>query len=173
MTDKKEKILTAALELFAQDGYNATSTSKIAKEAGVSEGLIFRHFQNKKGLLDALVADAERKLGELLSTIIFEPSPQQVIRKSIEMPFLVPEEEQDFWKLQFKIKWEQEYNNPDKLKPLIDKLSWAFSQLGYEKPEQEAILLNQILDAMSISVLRDGATLDEPYKEFLLQKYNV
>ena len=41
MTDKKEKILNAALELFANDGYNVTSTSKIAKTAGVSEGLIF------------------------------------------------------------------------------------------------------------------------------------
>ena len=45
---KKEQILNAALELFANDGFTATSTSKVAKRAGVSEGLIFRHFGNKR-----------------------------------------------------------------------------------------------------------------------------
>lgn len=59
MTDKQEKILRAtALDLFANTGYNAASTSKIAQKASVSEGLIFRHCQNKKGLLDALVLEA-------------------------------------------------------------------------------------------------------------------
>ncbi|MFT5243346.1 MAG: AcrR family transcriptional regulator, partial [Psychroserpens sp.] len=43
MTDKKEQILKSALELFANEGVNATSTNKIAKYAAVSEGLIFRH----------------------------------------------------------------------------------------------------------------------------------
>ena len=47
MTDKQEKILQAALELFAKEGFKGTSTNKIAKKAGVSEGLIFRHFENK------------------------------------------------------------------------------------------------------------------------------
>ena len=56
MTNKKEKILLTALELFANEGFKSVTTSKIAKEAGVSEGLIFRHFENKKGLLNALRA---------------------------------------------------------------------------------------------------------------------
>ena len=51
MTEKQENILNTALELFAKDGYDATSTSKIAKCAGVSEGLIFRHYGSKDGLL--------------------------------------------------------------------------------------------------------------------------
>ena len=44
MTEKQENILKAALQLFAKEGFYATSTSKVAKLAGVSEGLIFRHF---------------------------------------------------------------------------------------------------------------------------------
>ena len=47
MIDRKEKILQSALELFAKEGFTATSTSKIAKHAGVSEGLIFRHFGSR------------------------------------------------------------------------------------------------------------------------------
>ncbi len=37
MTEKQERILKAALELFAQEGFKATSTNKVAKRAGVSE----------------------------------------------------------------------------------------------------------------------------------------
>jgi len=44
MTEKQEKIIKSALELFALEGYAATSTRKAAERAGVSEGLIFRHF---------------------------------------------------------------------------------------------------------------------------------
>ena len=173
MTDKKENILHAALELFAKDGYNATPTSKIAKQAGVSEGLIFRHFGNKKGLLQALIEDAETRMGELLAPVIFESDPKKVIRKIITLPFSIDRSAYDFWKLQFKIKWEEEYNNPNKMKPLIDKLAWAFSELGYESPEEEAQFLNQIIDSVSISILRDGVEPAASFKSFLLKKYGV
>ncbi len=47
----KAHISRVAMELFADHGYSATSTRKIAKVAGVSEGLIFHHFGTKLGLL--------------------------------------------------------------------------------------------------------------------------
>lgn len=173
MTDKKENILTTALELFANEGYNAVSTSKIAKQAGVSEGLIFRHFEHKKGLLDAIVADAERRLNEVFAHIVFENDPKKVIRKTIELPFSIDESDYDYWKLQFKLKWEQEYYKPEKMKPLTDKLTWAFSELGFESPENEAKLLEQLLDTISIGILRDGIKQQKQFKSFLLAKYKV
>ena len=36
----KKKVLTTALKLFANNGFHATTTAKIAKQAGVSEGMI-------------------------------------------------------------------------------------------------------------------------------------
>jgi AcrR family transcriptional regulator len=128
MTEKQEQILSAALELFANVGYNATSTNAIAQKAGVSEGLIFRHFKNKQGLLDALVREAEAKIAGLVSHIIEEDDAKAVLRKTIQLPFLVRKNEYDFWRLQFKLKWEKEYDDPKKMKPLTDKLTWAFKQ---------------------------------------------
>ena len=173
LTDKKENILSAALELFANEGYNATSTSSIAKKAGVSEGLIFRHFKNKKGLLDALMEDAEARIGKLLAPVIFESDPKKAIRKIILLPFSIDQAEYDFWRLQFILKWQKEYNNPQKMKPLVDKLSWAFSELKYEEPEEEAKLLNMLIDTISSGILRDGLESQLPLKSFLLKKYGV
>ncbi len=50
-TDTRTKILQAALKLFARQGYDGTTTKDLAKLAGVAEGTVFRHFENKKAIL--------------------------------------------------------------------------------------------------------------------------
>ncbi|WP_134703040.1 TetR/AcrR family transcriptional regulator [Ammoniphilus sp. YIM 78166] len=47
---KKKQLLQAGLEEFAEKGYDLASTNAIIKKAGVSKGLLFHHFQNKKTL---------------------------------------------------------------------------------------------------------------------------
>ena len=55
LTDKQKKIIVAAIESFAEKGFASTSTSEIAKRAGVAEGTIFRHYKTKKDLLYSIV----------------------------------------------------------------------------------------------------------------------
>lgn len=50
-------IKAAAVELFAERGFQATPTVEIAKRAGVSEGVVFYHFQTKEGILISLFED--------------------------------------------------------------------------------------------------------------------
>ena len=54
---KKEAILNAAIDLFAERGFNATPTSAIAKTADVAEGLIFHYFKTKNGILAHILID--------------------------------------------------------------------------------------------------------------------
>ena len=51
----RERILAAAEELFAESGFDATPTSRIAARAGVPKGLVHYYFQRKPDLLSALV----------------------------------------------------------------------------------------------------------------------
>ncbi|WP_164509897.1 TetR/AcrR family transcriptional regulator [Lacticaseibacillus porcinae] len=55
LSPKQQAVLAASLELFAQKGYDATSTADIAHHAGVSEGTIFKRFRTKEGLLQAIL----------------------------------------------------------------------------------------------------------------------
>lgn len=50
----KGRLLAAGQRLFSQNGYEQTSTSSIAKEAGTSESQLVRYFGSKAGLLEAL-----------------------------------------------------------------------------------------------------------------------
>ncbi|MDB6075409.1 MAG: transcriptional regulator, TetR family [Verrucomicrobiaceae bacterium] len=51
----RDRILKAALLAFARDGIQGATTRTIAQEAGVNEVTLFRHFQNKEGLLAAVM----------------------------------------------------------------------------------------------------------------------
>ena len=44
--EKKEKIIKSGFELICKDGYHNTDTSKIAKKAGVSTGIIYQYFKD-------------------------------------------------------------------------------------------------------------------------------
>ena len=55
MPDGKRRILQAAVKLFAENGFHATSTATIAKEAGLSDAAMFKHFKNKDALLEAIL----------------------------------------------------------------------------------------------------------------------
>ena len=52
---RREQILQTAVNLFSQRGFKGTTTKEIAKAAGVSEAIIFRHFANKDALYGAIL----------------------------------------------------------------------------------------------------------------------
>lgn len=49
--EKKERIIKAAYELFSENGYSSTVTSDIAKRAGVSTGIVYGYFTDKRDIL--------------------------------------------------------------------------------------------------------------------------
>lgn len=53
--DRRDQIINIAAQLFSQKGFNGTTTKEIAEHAGVSEAIIFRHFQNKQELYSAIL----------------------------------------------------------------------------------------------------------------------
>lgn len=173
MTEKKEKIIAAALKLFAKNGFIATSTRKIAHQACVSEGLIFRHFQNKEGLLNAIIENGKDRLQSVFASIIFENDPKKMIKKTIEVPFEVLKNDQEYWRLQYKLKWElTEYDN-SKYEPLIHALTEGFRKLEYQNPELEAEFLVLYIDGFGASLLKGIIKNPQEMKNFLLTKYNV
>lgn len=173
MTEKQEKILEAAAELFGKEGYHATSTSKVAKRAGVSEGLIFRHYTNKEGLLLAVIEDGKSRFKSLFSEIVMESEPKEVIKKTLLLPFEVKEIEYEFWKLQFKLKWEFDQYDNAKMEPLQMALENAFRKLNYKQPDMEAEFVLHLLDGLASAILKGTLESKSKMKVFLLNKYDL
>ena len=52
---RREQILQTAVELFSKKGFKGTTTKEIARVAGVSEAMVFRHFASKEELYGAIL----------------------------------------------------------------------------------------------------------------------
>src|ERR1043165_3456158 len=52
---RRVQILETAVNLFSQRGFKGTTTKEIARAAGVSEAMVFRHFENKDALYGAIL----------------------------------------------------------------------------------------------------------------------
>lgn len=67
---RKDAILKAAIELFAERGFKGTSTSELAKRADVAEGLIFHYFKNKENIFVHILDEMTNAYIEGLEGII-------------------------------------------------------------------------------------------------------
>src|SRR5256712_2366225 len=65
----RERLVRAALELFTARGYHETATPQIAKQAGVAEGTIYRHFASKQHCFNELFRTAARWAGQLIKDV--------------------------------------------------------------------------------------------------------
>ena len=63
----KEKLLTAAITMYAKNGYHSTTVDEIAAEAGVSTGIAYRYFRNKKDLLLSALKFASKGVKDIVS----------------------------------------------------------------------------------------------------------
>lgn len=69
------RILLAAAESFASEGYEKTTTNKVAALAGVSVGSLYQFFADKHALLEALQYDWTRRLGSALDNTLTAGRP--------------------------------------------------------------------------------------------------
>ena len=177
---KKEIILNTALQRFSEQGYDRTPTSQIAQQAGVSEGLIFRHFGNKAGLLVAIIQEGMDHIAttmEAYSSATIEP--REAIIQHIERALTAIREQEKFWKLVTKIRFQPEVHQVAGAQLVavnqfvVQHLARNFQHLGVETPEQEALMLFAMIDGICLHWLNDTThyPLDE-MKNLLIKKYS-
>jgi AcrR family transcriptional regulator len=172
MTEKQLSILNSALKLFASKGFDAVPTSQIAKDAGVSEGLIFRHFQNKLGLLNAIMQMGAEKASVYIDAIGQIDSPAERIQAVIELPFQIDEDEYPFWRLVYSLKWQNEYYDDSLSQPLKDLLMKALDELKYPDASAEADLIMAYMDGFATTLLLKKEVVDkEKLLNVLRKKY--
>lgn len=66
--ERQASIIAAAAALFASKGFKGTTTREIAKQAGISEALLFKHFPTKRALYGAILAE-KASVSELLAAV--------------------------------------------------------------------------------------------------------
>ena len=83
-TDKRERLVTAAVERFHIQGYAGTSLANVAKAAGLSAGNVFYYFRTKEDLARAVIDAWRRRVAEHLSTLADEADGWRRLERFIE-----------------------------------------------------------------------------------------
>ena len=82
--DRREQIIDAAISVFSKKGFSRTINQDIAREAGITPGLIYHYFENKDALLQAIVETrSPLRLMRSLPPEMLEMPPDQFL------PFLI------------------------------------------------------------------------------------
>ena len=173
MTEKQERILAAALQLFAEDGYNAVSTSKVARMAGVSEGLVFRHFKSKEGLLNAVMEMGKKRIIALFAKVSDKDEPKAVLRGIIKIPFDIGQDEYHFWRLFYMVKWQTNDYIDSLFEPINEMLVKAFKELNYDNPKIEAEAIKMLIDGIATNLLLRRPENPQKLLKSIFEKYEL
>jgi AcrR family transcriptional regulator len=79
------RILETAKRLFSSNGYEATSTAMIAREARSSESQLIKHFGGKEGLLKAIFEDGWQKMAGMFVALDVVTDPKERLRLLLEL----------------------------------------------------------------------------------------
>ncbi|MEC5341941.1 TetR/AcrR family transcriptional regulator [Brenneria populi] len=76
--ERRKQVLDAAAKCFRDMGFHGCSIAKISKEAGMSPGHIYYHFANKEAIVEALVAQQESTMFELINDLAASPADEKL-----------------------------------------------------------------------------------------------
>lgn len=97
--ERHKRIVRGAMEAFARSGFRGTRSRDVAKAAGVSEALIFKHFPNKRALQKAIIEERIRQTGDFLSPDLKAAPLEKALTMIAARIFEVSERDPHFMRL--------------------------------------------------------------------------
>ena len=82
--DARERFVTAALELFTDQGYDETTVAQIAERAGLTRSTFFRHFSDKREVLAAGQETLSRLLAEGIASAPPDATPMTAVAAGLD-----------------------------------------------------------------------------------------
>jgi AcrR family transcriptional regulator len=156
---KKQLILDTALQLFAENGFHATSITQIAQKAGISKGLTYNYFNSKNEILDTIV---EKGFDSIYSK--FDLNHDGVLTEEefvyfIEHSFKVLRSNMEFWKLYFTLMFQPNINETvhEKYSETSEQIFGMFYQLlldkGSKDPESDMLMITSLLKGAFLTAI--------------------
>lgn len=174
---KRQQIMDAALDLFANEGFHATSIHRIAKKAGISKGLMYNYFESKEELLKAIIEQGCEKL-----TVAFDPDHDGVLTKDEMLLYINDMLNQVsssplYWKLYFSLSMQPAVLHNYFL-PILEQWSNIFKMLvnyferkGVENPFAEAYFFASVMEGVRLTQLFDPNYPVKEIRKMLIQRF--
>ena len=174
----RQKILQAALEIFAQHGYASSSVDQIARKSDMAKGSVYHYFGSKEAIFEAVVKEGLAEFEQIFEALNHQDTPQDRLATLIEVSFASIVDKKEFWRLYFSLL--TQLNLPKSLHqllgPLLEEMfgfmTHLFEEMGRRNPAVEAKILAATLDGVFLHYLMLGE--DYPLvnvKESILKQF--
>ena len=90
--ERRRQLLETAMKLFAQRGFDGVTTREIAERAGVTEAVIFQHFETKEALCSAIIEEKMRDHEPILADMLERSADMSDYQMLHEMAVYILEE---------------------------------------------------------------------------------
>lgn len=173
--DGKDKILNAALALFAQNGFHATSVNQIAKAAKVSKGLTYNYFDSKEALLLAIIERANETIMAVASEMAAGGGYQIMLRDFLDRYSRSLKANKQFLTFQLSLMFQPDLKTivqgpmHARAEQLLAMTETMFNQAGAHEPRVIARRFISELDGITLHYL--SVFKDYPLDEMLIQLY--
>ena len=97
--ESQEKLERAALTVFARLGFQRATVRDVAREAGVSQGLLYHYFRTKDELLVAVFRRGTDDVAAALGGVPAAGTPQERFEAFVRRSFQLLDEHRDYWRL--------------------------------------------------------------------------
>ncbi|MFJ7941837.1 TetR/AcrR family transcriptional regulator [Peribacillus sp. NPDC096622] len=168
----KEKIRAAAMELFMKQGYYATSISDIAKQAGISKGLLYNYYKGKEELLSEMIEARIKEVVEVMEEAFSLNSPREqlehIINGAIDNIHQKPEIHRFYLHLQTQPEANEELKKYSHL--IIEENARQFEfqckifeSMGEKEPRKRSLYFSSVLQGimLMISTYQQGFPVEE------------
>ncbi|MEQ8359423.1 MAG: TetR/AcrR family transcriptional regulator [Cytophagales bacterium] len=175
--ESMQKIMNAAFSLIAQNGYESTSISQIAAEAGISKGLLYNYYESKEDLLQKLVLNAVAQGDEIMNDLVVD-DPAATLENMFRWFFKEMQERPDYWRLMTELTFKIDKFSfvqdmaKEKMVGYTSFFTGILEKLKFPNAAQEAKLIGAIFDGIAIQsiVIKKDYPFDE-MEAFLINKY--
>lgn len=97
---RERQMIDVAVEIFAEQGFVATSMDEIAARVGVSKPMLYEYFNSKEGLLVAAIRDARAELSEVTAAALAgAETAEDALRLGLVAYFRFMHQRRDAWSL--------------------------------------------------------------------------
>ncbi len=103
----RELIIGKAIELFSQKGYGASSIRELAKECGISLGLMYNYFPSKEALLDTIISESISDIAKSFD-IQYTGDLDVDFEKYLTNVVKIITERKDFWRTFHQLRYNRE-----------------------------------------------------------------
>ncbi len=176
--EKKNLIMNVALEQFATDGFHATTISKIAKEAGISKGLLYNYFKSKDDLIRTIIYSGLDDIDRFFDFDGDGLLTNDELSYAIDKIFDLMKEDIHFWKLYFTLFMQSpvlklvESRLRDVVGNYISMLTAYFESRGCDDPAAEALIFGAMLDGIGMHYISNSTDFPlERVKKRLIELY--